>query len=272
MTSFGRVLTVNVAGKEFTSAIGTKSLRVAFSVTRDDSKWPNDAQVAVYNLAEGTRADLASRGAASVILSAGYGSADTQIFNGILRKIESVQEGADWVTLLSSGDGEDKLVNTHVSRSFAKGTPYLSIVEGLISDLGLGEGNLSVYRASLGILTLDKALTLDGPAQDVIDDFCRSTGFTFSVQDGALQFRLIGKPAHPTPVAILSSATGLISARLDQKGNVSGRALLHADIIPGSLITLASINVKGAFTITKTVHEGDSSANDWYIDFTGEPL
>lgn len=272
MSSFGRTLIVNVAGKQFKSAIGVQSLRVAFSVERDKTKWPNNAAVAIYNLAESTRSDLADQGSASVILEAGYDTDVTQIFNGILRKIESVKEGADWITTLSSGDGEDALVNTHISRSFAIGTPYLSIVAALAGDLGLGVGNLALFAASLGVRVLETALTLDGPVQDVLDDFCTSTGFSFSVQDGVLQFSPNGLPTTPIPAALLSDPTGLITARLDQKGQVSGRALLNADIIPGSLVAIASTRIQGAFVMNKTVHSGDSTAQDWYVDFTGAPL
>jgi len=269
---YGRQLTVNVAGKQFQSSLGSQSLRVAFVVERDNSRFPNSVEVALYNLAESTRSDLATEGAATVALTVGYEAASSILFSGALRKIDSVKDGADWITLLSGGDKEVEIATNHFAQSFDIGTPYLSILTQLVEALGVGVGNLPIVGAELAVRTTTKSTSLAGPASDVLADFMRSVGWGYSIQDGNFTAQRGSVPSDPTP-ALLTPLTGLLGVpRLDQNGLLSGRSLFNSDVKPGVLLSVASQSLTGAYVCTRTVHTGDTSGQDWFVDFVGKPI
>lgn len=246
-----------------------------FSVERNTERFPNNAEVQLYNLAESTRNKLTEKPDNTVRIEAGYESAE-QIFFGVLRRATVERQNEDIVTMLSAGDGEDKQTAT-ISKSWATGTPISKILKDFVSALGLGLGNSLEFPFALTSYgsVLTKGLTISGPLTEEFHQFLRSLGLKYSIQDGTLQLLDIQNPVTKGVGPLVSPDTGLIGeARLDidkdtKKTIVIGKALLLPDLVPGRSIKVQSNRVNGNFAVTKTNHYGDTHATEWYVDFEG---
>lgn len=276
-----RELLVEVDTIKIQASNRAQSLRVAFSVERDDQPYPNAASISIYNLTPRNRERLASKTEVTCRIEAGYENKSQQIFFGTLRRARTTREGPDYVTRLESGDGEEELQTATVNKTWAANTPISAVLTELGSALGLGPGNIPLV-SSLAILpsgaTLLKPLTLSGPVVEELKSFCASVGLSFSVQAGQLQLLALASPVLPGTAVLLSPATGLIGeARLDvdsetKKTICVARSLLQPQLLPGSLFAVASEAVVGSFAAKKTRHFGDTHAQDWYVDVEGTQL
>lgn len=275
---FRRSFVLEIGDKKIESLSGATSLRCAFSVERDKTPEPNNAEVAIWNLNKESRQSLeeSAEGVTSR-LEVGYQDAVQQVFFGILRKVETIREGADWITHASAGDGEDRIITSRVHKSFARDTLIKDVLRELVKSLELGEGNLHTIPAPAFLKNggkLSAPYAVSGPADHELTEFTRSIGLEWSVQDGEVQLTEVGKPATGLIVGpLISPDTGLIgSPRLDTKGKVLGTALILPDLVPGAAFQLQSERITGQFLAEKTRHYGDTDAQEWYVDFKGAPI
>ncbi len=308
---FRRSFLVTIGDKQFGSFDVQRPLSFSFSVQRDKTITPNNVNLMFFNLNEDTRSELEelsggfgqgtiAKGATkvpkkpkagvafapqdkgvTVRLEAGYGDTVGQLFFGVLRKVSSWRDGANgtWVTQISGGDAEHSITTAQISKTFAKGTAITSLVKELVGTLGIGEGTLTSTLGAMqlsGLLaggsTLQKALTLHGDSMTALEQVMRSCGFEWSIQDGAFYAGPAGTATVPGEGPVFSPASGLIDKpMLDKKGQVVGKALLNADLIPGRVFRVESERVTGNFVCTKTVHKGDSFGGPWYVEFMGAP-
>lgn len=185
---FRRSFRLTIGDKAFGSEDELRPLSFSFSVQRDKTFTPNNANVLIYNLSEDTRAELeqlsggfgqgtaAARvkklsvttpkkpkkpkagvafapqdGGVTVRIEAGYGTNVGQVFFGVLRKVSSWRQGPDWLTQISGGDGERSIATAKISRTFPKGTPLTSVVRELVKTLGVGEGGLKNTLTALEV-------------------------------------------------------------------------------------------------------------------------
>lgn len=271
---FKRSFILEIGSKKIESISGAISLRTAFSVERDKSPEPNNAEVAVWNLSADSRASLEQeQKGVSVRLSVGYGEDPQQIFFGVLRHVRSLKEKSDWITRAGAGDGEDKFQSRKINRTLPAGTPVVDVLKALASALDLGEGNILTLAPTFVGQKIGKALTLSGPVPEEMQFFCRSVGLEWSIQDGELLVLETGNPVRPTQGPLLSEATGLIGQpRLDADGKVVATALILPSLVPGIPFQIDSEQISGSFVAEKTKHYGDSMGQEWYVDVLGAPL
>jgi hypothetical protein len=263
------------------SNTGEDHLRVAFKIERDNQRFPNNAEVAIYNLNPTTRGRLLLPGPTGEItcrISAGYGDRPYQIFFGVLRRGRIERAGTDVVFRASAGDGE-KAQPKEINKHFTKGTPVVAVLQAMIAASGLKPGNVaevSDARLKYGsVLTRD--LTIAGPVTEELEAFCRSLGLTWSIQDQAFQFLRVVTPYTLTQGPLVSPATGLIGTPrqdVDKEGKtkIVGQALLLPTLLPGKRFVLQSQDVNGVFVAKKTRHSGDMAGNDWFVHFEAEAL
>lgn len=320
-TLFRRGFRLTVGDKQFGSVGEQRPLSFSFSVQRDKTITPNNANILLYNLSEETRAHLeelsggfgqgtskvgkhtlkstapkkkASRGRPSakagvaqapqdvgvtVRLEAGYGEQLGQIFFGVLRKVSSWREGADWKTQISGGDAERSITTAKISKTFVKGTPLSTVVRELVATMGVGKGGLQNTLNALdvtGFLTggqaLQKAFTMHGDSATELEQFLRSCGLEWSIQDGAFYAGPAGTPTFPGEGPLLTPDTGLLEVpQIDKNGKISGKALLNPDLLPGRVFRIESTRVTGNFICEKTQHQGTSNGDDWTVSFIGAP-
>lgn len=218
-------------------------------------------------------------GGVTVRIEAGYGTHIGQIFFGVLRKVSSWRQGETWMTQISGGDGERSIATAKISRTFPKGTPLTSVVRELVKTLGVGDGGLSNTLTALevggflaGGRTLPRAITMHGDSATNLEQLMRSVGMSWSLQDGAFYAAPSGTATVPGQGPLLTPETGLLdSPQIDKFGKVTGKCLLNADLLPGRVFRIESTRVTGNFICEKTAHRGDSSGNDWMVEFVGAP-
>lgn len=293
---FGDVLVENVNGNE--------TLRCRFSIERDKLPWPNNAELAVYNLAESTRAKLTASTGIAARLSVGYDGEIDQIFSGLLDIVEHEREtDGSWITRMSASDSGEKIKQARISKSFAKGVLVRDVVKEILKVLGLGEGNLSSFAFDSDMLRpLGHGGALHGNAVEELAHFLRSAALEFSIQDGKPQFNKIGKGVPNNRGPLLSPATGLVGSaklvrepvtdltqkpkkktvqntlvtalgeRVDLVTTVEAKCLLQAGLIPGVPFRVESASVNGDFVAIATRATGDTRDNDWYSEAKGIPL
>lgn len=271
---FRRAFKVQIGEVSFDST-PARPLTFKFKIERDLDKTPNNATIQVYNLSEDNRALLSASKFVACKIDAGYEDGLSQLFLGDLRRAKSVKQGPDWITILDSGDGEKSITQNKISRTFAKGTSLVEVLNALTTAVGLGTGNVGFTSAvsyKNGRSNLAAPWSAVGNAGDELEFFTRSVGLQWSAQDGQLIVTPEGQPAYDTG-PLISPETGLVgAASLDSDGKVQLRALLLPDVIPGHTFQLESENISGKFQVTHTVHNGDSTGQPWYVDITGTQL
>lgn len=256
------------------ATVGTvelKDLHFQFTVKKSLKPEPNTCDLTVFNLNRTHRAELEQLDKVTVKLEAGYEGGTSVIFLGTLRHIDSgLRDGPDILTHVSSGDGEQQYRKSRVAIAIKKDTTTDAVLKQLAAAIGVGTGNLDKAVSTLKAVGLSNMFSegtvLYGSASREMTAICRSVGFLWSIQNGALQLVAIGKALDGEAIK-LTPETGLIgSPSTDNKGIVKLRALMIPDIFPGRKIVVDSFSLDGQFRIETTTHSGDTSGSDWYID------
>lgn len=285
MKLFGRAWSVQIASTDFVG------LDMSFSVVKSTKPEPNTCELRLINLSEGSRAALESTPLVKlpaqgksppkfqhegipVRITAGYEEADSLIWSGDLRTVESTHDGADWVTALGSGDGEEAYRKSRVNLSFGPGTSISTVIKALAQALGVGAGNVDLFagrlalNATLATMSLN-GIVLSGSVAEQLTHISRSCGLEWSIQDGSLQFTERGKPAIGKAI-LLSPASGLVGEpAIDQEGSLNAKMFMIPGVLPGTILVLDSARLKGNFRIERATYEGDSSGQPWYITIVG---
>lgn len=256
--------------------VEVEDLRVMFKVTKTTKKEPNTAEVTITNLSPSRRASLQQKGV-KFVLQAGYvGTGIAQLFIGDARTIDHTRDGANWNTVIKSGDGERAFKFARVSESFAAGSPVSDVVGKIAGALGLGLGNLKQQTSAMSGQYAN-GYAAHGPASRELDKVLKSAGFEMSIQDGEL---LIRKPGDKGSILVpeLSPETGLIGSpeygAPEKKGKrplIKVKSLLNPSIKCGGQVVVMSERHKGPLRVIKLEHTGDTAGGDWYTDFEGEP-
>jgi hypothetical protein len=281
-------VTVGTVQIDALGGVGTTGMRIAFNVERDHKRAPNNAELAIWNLSEGSREALARLDVVPVQIEAGYADDVGVVFLGDLRSARSRRDGPDIITRVSAGDGESKIRTARVNRTFARGTPVGDVIGQLGKALGVSPGNLSQFqgaRLANGSSTLTRALTISGAVSDELERLCRSCGLDWSVQNGVLQLRdtSVG-PVGSETGPLLRVDTGLLGEVETERASetkdglvkgqtiVSGRCLMRADLVPGKSARIESEAFTGNVVVRATTHAGDSHSSDpWHVEFTAVP-
>lgn len=288
-TNFRRWISLDVgASPGGFSLASTESLRVVFSIERDEKPWPNTAEIAVYNLNPDHRQYLSTLQGVPCKLHAGYEDGTGLLFDGMLREAKSVHSGTEWITSISAGDGEldkkgEPIAGKQIKACWSRGTPLITILQAFATQLNVDLGNAVTMGAAAKLTTgvaLSNAFAVDGPALDEFIYFMRSVGLPWSVQNGALQVR----PAPAVPAStgpLIAAQTGMIGnvetstqkvKRFDVTKElkvVAGKVLLLPALLPGHMFALKSNAVNGPVLCTKVHHVGDTHGNDWYTQWEG---
>ncbi len=107
-----------------------------------------------------------------------------------------------------------------------------------------------------------------GRASDTLDDVLAAAGYTWSVQDGALQ--VLRAEESAAGVILLDSSNIIGSPTMstpDKKGSapiLSLTCMLEPGILPGAVIDVDSDQHKGRFKVQKATHSGDTAGGAWY--------
>lgn len=281
---FQRALRVQVQG------LVLQGLAVEFRVDRSLSANPNTAEITVYNLSPEHRAALQQLQKPIVQINAGYigddptdgtnqpvsaaGTALPLIFLGQLRVVTNLRDGSDWITKISTGDG-DKALKSPINFSLGPGTDIQTAVQKTIEQMGVGVGN-AVSALKKGEFKeagkqFASGFVAQGLGKTELDRLAKSAGLEYSVQNGDVQMMPRGQPTNNTAV-LLTPTSGLIGSpemgvdTRTQLPTVKFRSLLNARITPGSKVKLQTASILGFFRVNQAVYSGQTHGNDWFVD------
>jgi hypothetical protein len=268
---FDRRVTVTVDTIEFTG------LDCAFKVEKTLKAQPNTCELSIWNLSEEHQAQLEQLGkkgkgpATTGIpckIDAGYADGTSLIWLGDLRTADTVRDGPDWVTHLTSGDGEKAWQNAKLHVSYGPKTSLETALRAMVRALGVGEGNLGKIVSKLkqaGSAIFPHGTVISGPVSRELQAFAQSADLEVSIQDGAIQFVDRGKALAGTAL-LLNDDTGLIeSPTVDNEGVLTAKMLMIPGVRCGGLVTLDAQRIKGTYRIEKAVWSGDTASTDWDI-------
>lgn len=237
---------------------------------------PNSAVIKVWGLSAATRARIEAQDELTCRIHAGYGTSPGQIFFGVVQHAETVLEREDRVLRVSlDEEGGNEYMSREVSIAVPKGTPLRTVLLSLINATGMKLGNAAQldprWRAS-GANVTEGSYVAHGSAVFELNIFCQSCGIDWSFQEGQFMGAPTGQ-AYRSDGPLLTPKTGLLDARLDRRGNIEGRALLNADIMPGVGFRIENETLTGDFIASATVHDGDNyDPGNWHVGFHGIPL
>ena len=273
---YDRRATVTVGTIEFSS------LDFAFRIEKSLKPEPNTCELEIFNLSEDHVAELEllapKTGKAAIKgipckIEAGYKDSVSQLWLGDLRTVETIIDGPDWLTRLSSGDGEKAWQNARLHVSYGPKTPVETALRAIARALGVGEGNLGKVVSRLkiaGSALFPAGCVISGSCSRELLEIARSADLEVSIQDGALQFLDRGKALAGTAIR-LAPETGMIEApTVDNEGVLTVKTLMIPDLKPGALIVVEGRRVKGNFRARKCTWSGDTSGQDWTITTEAE--
>jgi hypothetical protein len=265
---YDRRVTITVDDIQFTD------LDCSFKIEKTLKPAPNNCDITIYNLTEDHRAQLEqvtpkgkqpTRGIPCEIV-AGYAGGVSQIWLGDLRTAHSTYEDVDWVTRLSSGDGEKGAAHARLQISYGPKTQIDVALRAMARAMGVGEGNLGkvVQRLKVaGAAVFPTGVTISGPVYRQLQTFAQSADMQVSIQDGALQFIDIGQ-ALSGEALLLTSGTGLREASVDNEGVLTAKIDMIPGVRMGGLVVVDSLTVKGQYQIQKGTCEGETdNADSW---------
>lgn len=284
-------------------ALRIEGLRIAFEVNKTSRSDTNKARIDIYNLAKSTRDGIYGNKSMEIVrLTAGYkGDRDAgiveEIYVGEISHAESARSGADFVTTLECGDGDETFTTQSVEQKFAAGTrvrdviklvagaftkptptvdetvrfgptpkkpknpPTPSRIEFRDIDADLSRLDVDLFDAGFS-LVLRRAFSVAGNAAEVMDKLARMWRFDWSVQDGVFQLTSYGRALVGESVS-LSPTTGLIGVPAKTDDGVRFASLLIPQLRPGVEVHVASETVTGAFRADTVRFLGDTHGENW---------
>lgn len=259
------------------NAIVIENLRVVFDIEKHTGKHPNKCDFKIYNCNPQTRTFLETKPLV-VRVEAGYDNVLQHLFVGDLRWGSSAREKVDWVTKISLGDGDRAYRVARINRSYAAGTPLLTVLKDAAASMFLTLPQNVLNDASLRSATTGTGVSISGAARDELDRLLAPFGLQWSIQDGRLQI-LRDDDVRADQAVLISQDTGMIGAPEFGSPHKNGKPpylkvkhLIYPQLTAGGRIKVVSAGVKGLFRIEKLKHQGDTHGDEWTTEIEGRPL
>lgn len=251
----------------------TPGLRMRCRIMKTLEKEPNTCELTISGLSDATRSALQTKGV-NVLIEAGYQATGiTGLYTGDVRTIDHERRGATWDTVMKLGDGDRFFRFNRVNVGFSPGVTAGTVLSALASATGYKLGNVAAIAASL-TQVFANGYAATGSAQRALDMFIRSIGYTWSIQNGALQI-LAPTQVVGASIPLISPSTGLIgSPQMGTPEQVGQPALCKFTslLIPvrlGGVVHLTSERYNSDLVVRKAEFDLDTSALDWYITIYG---
>ena len=280
---YKRVVAVTIARQQaggfyrvLPNAVTVRDLRVAFAVEKHLGSEPNTCTVTIYNLNEDSRASL-QRKPVQVRLEAGYDDNLARLFVGDVTWAQSSHEGSDWITKIQIGDGARSHAYAKVNRSFKAGVDKRTVIKELAGTMGLSMPN-NIDQARELFDQFASGVSLEGPSQAEMTRVLKSSGMTWSVQDGRLQILRDGE-VRADQAIVVDQTTGLIGSpefgaptEAGKKPVLTFKMLLYPGLTPGVKVKVQTRAINGVFRVERVQHSGDAWGPDWYSEVEATPV
>lgn len=248
-------------------------IQIAFEVTKTLYSFASIGKLTASNLNAEHRAELArlrhNRRRIRVEIHAGYGEDTSLLFIGDVRGFTDEPNGTEALTTVEGSDGGPLITERRIARTYAAGTLVTTPVFDMVDALGIGEGNSrELLGATLrGYPTLPRPKTFTHLVSQELTGYLRSMGYTWSIQNGAVQILRHGATLARTGVR-LTPETGLISAHYVDRWTIKVVSFLIPEVCPGYRIIIESERVTGDFRVHEVKYSGDSFGGDWICEIT----
>lgn len=232
---------------------------VEFDITRNTLTSANICQIRIYNLSKlnrnRLRFNISNFGGPyrPVRLRAGYGDDLAEIFSGNISAAWSVREGTNYVTQIECYDGGFAFVNGVSDRQFAAGTPQVSVIRSLMSDLP--ETKVGAVGAYTGVLS--RGNTYSGNTGQLLTELTGGGFFIDSGKANALQTNEYS--VAPSGLLTINASSGILNTPILEQTIVRFDMLFEPSLNCGSAVKLESIteeNFTGIYKITGVKHRG----------------
>lgn len=259
------------------NAIEITGLRIKFEIEKHVKSDPNRCDIQVFNLAQNSRA-LCEKKPLTVWLDAGYDGELRQVFRGDVRHAYSELKKPEWVTTLQLGDGDRACRLARVNKSYASGTPALTVVKDLARSMGLTVSDADAARLADLRTQPVGGLAVQGASRDAMTRVLAPFGVQWSIQNGRLQL-LRDQDITDGTAALISVDTGMIGTpeyktpvRAGKPPHLKVKTLLYPQLLPGTLILVRSRAIKDQyFRIQRLVHRGDTHGKEWETEIEAFP-
>lgn len=262
-------------------------LDVEFNIRKNLKPEPNSCTLKIYNLnadhryaleqsttvITGPQTPPGSGGTVvPVRIDAGYASGTSQIWLGELRASQTQHVGPNYITVLTTGDGDKAITRQRVNVAMGPGTTSATAMRTLMQALGIGTGNLpkalNLLNTQGSAQLYANGAMLKGLAADHMTDLVRSAGLEWSIQNGTLQVLNLGQPLAGQAV-LISEATGMVgSPTVDTKGILTFTTLMVPDIKPGVPVAVSAEFNQGqqqGYRVIACEYTGDTMGQEWYV-------
>jgi hypothetical protein len=291
-----RACTLIVDGRTYTydpDDAGAGGLRIRFKVHQHTNPTPNSALIRVTNVARST--PLPKKGA-EVTLIVGYKNGPKGvIYHGnLIQAFKGKESPTDLYLDVNCGEGDRAHNHAVANKSLPAGSTGKDAFDVAMKEFqkfNVSLGPISPKAlAALQKLKYPRAQAFFGMAREIFHNLAHTTGSTWSVQKGKLQFvekeETVGGPVK------LNSQTGLIGMPVETNDGIIIRCLINPSLNVNDQVEVdqASINralvtpnigyelqekalellgtADGVYKILAIEWEGDTRGQDWYATLT----
>jgi hypothetical protein len=264
-------------------ALDLSNLRIKFTVKKTDAQTPNTAEIQVWNLAEDT-ANRVKKEFTRVTLEAGYEGNVALIFNGNVKRISKGKEnGVDSYIMIHAGDGDEAYNYSVINTTLASGATQNDQVNAAVNSMS-SRGVSAGAIPNLGAERLARGKVMYGMSRDYLRQSSETTGSTWSIQDGKVQY--VGlTDVLPNQAVVLNSNSGLIGSAEQTTQGIKAKCLLNPMLKIASKVSIneddiseekggqseegekkkpAEIAADGLYRLLAVEHVGDTHGNEWF--------
>jgi len=274
-----------VDSKSPTNAYRLTEHNISFNIRKSVTDSPNSGSITIYNMPKEILGYLENLNGKPLgaILSAGYESGIKEIFKGTVESYTYTFNSPDSILELSLGDGSVNMRETVSVRSYPLGTPYKTIVEDIVGDMGLPKAG--------GLLNVPEMVTKSdfyaaGSSCEQLRRIAKITNSDFSVQEGAVCWMPKDKGTRQEIIKLTAQSGLLEIAPLNKsegtnpedktspKKSVRIKCLLNGAIMPNQTVYVESSDgfYKGGYKVTSVVHSGTLEGGEWVTNMEADEV
>lgn len=267
------------------------NMHFTFNVQQSDIETPNNCSVRIFNLSDAT-AKMVKEEFTRIVIQAGYeNGAFGVIFDGTIRQVRAGKVNAvDKYLDIYAADNDLGFNFGTISTTLAAGSSPDDQAGALAKAMGADVGYTSYATGA----ALPRGKVLYGMARDHMRALAKTTGTTWSVQNGKMQVvPLTGYV--PGAEVTLTAKTGLIGLPEQTQDGIKADCLLNPKIVVGGSVKIdnasiqkyiyaqgsnlymspdelayfgslaaPSISSDGVYRVLVAEHDGDTRGTSWY--------
>ena len=271
----GNLISVNENDTD--TGLNLSALDFKFKVKRTLKAKPNTAVVSVYGLKESSRLYLSTPKKLSMSLEVGYNGENELIFLGEVRNSYSMQEHAENITVMETGDSEKVMQAAGMNLTFGSQSisfkSALNAIQATIPQIMSGSQVAAWQKQNAVLAQVNAAIlhpkggAIDRKSTRYLDNICKSLGLEWSVQNGAVTIFSKDTGENNQDI-VLDENSGLIgSPSVDNNGFLEFKSLILKGMHPGACVQIKSKNTNGRYRLESCEWEGGNQAGhrEWYI-------